>query len=240
MKAAVCVQATESLASAARELKHEDIGCMIVCQGRRVVGMITDRDIAMRGVAEGRNASQMTVGEAMSTEVLYCFGDDSVEQAATLMNEGHVHRLAVLDRNTRDLIGLVSLSDLSGGEREGCRYEVTFYKKMNDHYGHSHHTELMRVAVAHGTKEEAIVGAIRQFEQAKHLTAWNQLADGYDVTTIHRDEQGAMIEDLELTSEREAQIRSRARELWKRAGSPMGQDERFWHMAATEIDGKTQ
>ncbi len=202
--------------------------------------MITDRDIAMRGVADGRNVSQMTVGEAMSAEVLYCFGDDSIEQAAKLMSDGHVHRLAVLDRNTQDLIGLISLSDLSGGEGEGCRYEVTFYKKISDHYGHPHHTELMRVAVAHGTKEEAIAGAMRQFEQAKQLTAWNKLADGYDVTTIHRDERGALVEELELTSEREAQIRNRARELWERAGSPTGQDEQFWHRAASEIDSKNR
>lgn len=107
------VRAEESLAIAARKLQHDNIGCLPVCPGGRVIGMLTDRDIAMR-VADGRNASQMTVMEAISGDPLTCFEDDSVEQAAILMNQGHVLRLAVLDRKTQRLTGVISISDLGG------------------------------------------------------------------------------------------------------------------------------
>jgi CBS domain-containing protein len=238
MKGPVCVQAEETLAAAARKLKHDNVGCLPVCQDQQVIGMITDRDITMRGVADARNVTQMTVREAMSAEVLFCFEDDPIEQAAALMSQSHVQRLAVLDRETQHLIGVISVSDLSGGGSERRPYEVTFYKKFSDHYGHPHHTELMRVAVAHGTKEDAIAAAMRQFEQVKQVKTWNQLADGYDVTSVHRDERGAMIEELELTPEREARIRRRARELWEHAGAPTGQDVQFWEQAAGEIDNE--
>src|SRR5471030_3081381 len=66
---------------------RDNIGALPVCQDERVIGMITDRDITMRGVADSRNVSQMTVREAMSAEALFCFEDDSVEQAATIMSQ---------------------------------------------------------------------------------------------------------------------------------------------------------
>jgi hypothetical protein len=232
------VQADETLAAAARKLQKDHIGCLPVCQDKRVIGMITDRDITMRGVADARNVTQMKVREVMSTGILFCFEDDSIERAAALMSESHVHRLAVLDRQDQHLIGVISVSDLSGGASGPRPYEVIFYKKFNDHYGHPHHTELMRVAVAHGTKEEAIAAAIGQFEQTKQVKAWNNLADGYDVKSVHLDEQGATVEELELTTERESRIQRRAHELWERAGAPTGQDVQFWTQAAGEIDSE--
>lgn len=230
------VQAEESLAVAARKLQHDNIGCLPVCQGERVIGMLTDRDIAMRGVADGRNASQMSVVEAMSRDPLTCFADDSVEQAAILMTQGHVQRLAVLDRKTQRLIGVISVSDVGGSQTEPRHYEVTFFKKMSDHYGHSQHAEVMRISIVHGGKDEAIAVAMRQFEQVKQVNRWNQLADGYDVTTIHHDEQGVVVDEHELTSEREARIKQRAYELWEQAGAPAGQDKEYWHKAAAELD----
>jgi CBS domain-containing protein len=107
-------------------MKKDNIGCLPVCQDKRVIGMITDRDITMRGVADGRNVTQMTVREAMSSEVLFCFADDPIEQAAALMSESHVHRLAVLDRRDQHLIGVISVSDLSGGASGPRPYEVIF------------------------------------------------------------------------------------------------------------------
>ena len=236
MKKPIWVQAEETLMAAARKLKKDNIGCLPVCQGARVIGMITDRDITIRGVAEGHNVAQMTVRAAMSAEVLFCFDDDPIEQAATLMSQSRVHRLVVLDRRDQHLVGVISMSDLSGGGSERRPYEVSFYKNFSDHYGHPHHVELMRIAVAQGTKEAAIAAAIRQFEQAKQVKVWKQIADGYDVTSVHRDALGAMVEELELTSEWEARIRHRARELWERAGTPTDQDVQFREQAAREID----
>jgi CBS domain-containing protein len=238
MKEPVCVEAEETLDAAARKLKKDNIGALPVCQEKRVIGMITDRDITMRGVADARNVCQMTVREAMSAEVLFCFEDDSIEQAATIMRQSHVRRLAVLDRDDQHLIGIISLSDLGGDISERRPYEVIFHKTFTDHQGHRHHSEMMRIAVAQGTKEEAIVTAIRQFEEMNKISAWHQLADGYDVTSVHVDERGATVEEREPTSEREARILRRARELWERAGTPEGRDVQFWEQAAGEIDSE--
>jgi CBS domain-containing protein len=230
MKGPVRVQAEETLDAAARKLKNDNIGALPVCQDKRVIGMLTDRDITMRGVAGKRDVSQMTAREAMSAEVLFCFGDDQVEQAATIMSENHVHRLAVLDREDRHLIGVISLSDMGGSASQRRPYEVIFHKIFTDHRGHPHRSELTRVSVAQGTR------AISQFEEMNHLMAWHQLADGYDVTSVRVDEGGATIEEREPTSEREARILHRAREVWERAGTPEGRDVQFWEQAAGEID----
>ncbi|WP_297350973.1 CBS domain-containing protein, partial [Paraburkholderia sp.] len=187
-------------------------------------------------VASKRDVSQMTAREAMSAEVLFCFGDDQVEQAATIMSENHVHRLAVLDREDRHLIGVISLSDIGGSASQRRPYEVIFHKIFTDHRGHPHRSELMRVSVAQGTKAEAIATAISQFEEMNHLKAWHQLADGYDVTSVRVDEGGATVEEREPTSEREARILRRARDLWERAGTPEGRDVQLWEQAAGEID----
>ena len=236
MKGPVRVQAEETLDAAARKLKNDNIGALPVCQDKRVIGMLTDRDITMRGVASKRDVSQMTAREAMSAEVLFCFGDDQVEQAATIMSENHVHRLAVLDREDRHLIGVISLSDIGGSASQRRPYEVIFHKIFTDHRGHPHRSELMRVSVAQGTKAEAIATAISQFEEMNHLKAWHQLADGYDVTSVRVDEGGATVEEREPTSEREARILRRARDLWERAGTPEGRDVQLWEQAAGEID----
>ncbi|NML97869.1 CBS domain-containing protein [Paraburkholderia sp. RP-4-7] len=236
MKEPVRVQAEETLDTAARKLKNENIGALPVCQDTRVIGMLTDRDITMRGVADARNVSQMTVREAMSAEVLFCFDDDPIEHAATIMNQNHVHRLAVLDRGNRHLVGVISLSDVGGGTSQRRPYEVIFHKTFTDHSGHPHHSELMRISVAQGTKAEAISTAICQFEQLNKVTVWHQLADGYDVTSVRVDAEGATVEEREPTSEREARILRRAREVWERAGTPEGRDVQFWEQAAGEID----
>jgi hypothetical protein len=68
------------------------------------------------------------------------------------MRESHVQRLAVLNRAHKHLTGIVSMTRLSGGPSERRPYEVIFYKTFSDHQGHPHHTELMRIAVARGTK----------------------------------------------------------------------------------------
>lgn len=236
MSKPVCVQAEETLDAAARRLKKENIGALPVCRHDRVIGMITDRDITIRGVADARDVSEMTVREAMSAEILFCFGDDTTEEAARIMRESHVQRLAVLDRVDKHLTGIVSMTRLSGGASERRPYEVIFHKTFFDHQGHPHHSELMRIAVAQGTKEQAIATATRQFEEMKEVKSWHQLANGYDVISVHVDAGGTTVEECEPTSEREARILRRAREIWEREGTPEGRDEQIWGHAAGEID----
>ncbi len=97
---------------AAGLMRDLDVGMIPVCDGERVVGMVTDRDIVIRLVAEGLDPSTTMVDRVMTREVLYCFHDESTEYAAAMMENHQVRRLVVLDRDKR-LVGIVSLGDLA-------------------------------------------------------------------------------------------------------------------------------
>jgi CBS domain-containing protein len=101
-----------SLQEAAQKMESGDLGAIPVCENRRLVGIVTDRDIAIRGVAHGCDPKSTTVGEAMSSELIYCFEDQEVQHAARLMEQRQIRRLPVLDRQM-NLAGIVSLGDLS-------------------------------------------------------------------------------------------------------------------------------
>ena len=101
-----------SLVDAARMMKDLDIGGIPVCDGDRLQGFVTDRDIAVRAVAEGQDPSTCKVSEVMSRGSAWCFEDHDVEEAGRVMEEKQVRRLAVLDRDKR-LVGIVSLGDLA-------------------------------------------------------------------------------------------------------------------------------
>ena len=106
------IPADATLMQAAKKMKLLDIGAIPVRENDRLVGMITDRDIAVRAVAEGRNPKEMPVREAMSPDICFCYEDESVESAAKLMEAKQIRRLPVFDRSER-AIGMVSLGDLA-------------------------------------------------------------------------------------------------------------------------------
>src|SRR6476646_9959804 len=91
------IPANATLMQAAERMKLLDIGAMPVRENDRLVGMITDRDIAVRGVAEGRDPTKTPVRDAMSPDICFCYEDDGVESAAKLMEEKQIRRLAVFD-----------------------------------------------------------------------------------------------------------------------------------------------
>jgi CBS domain-containing protein len=101
-----------SIKDAAKRMKNEDIGALPVGENDRLIGMVTDRDIAMRGVAEGRAPETTPVRDVMSEKILYCFEDDDIEDAAQCMAEHQVRRLPILNRDKR-LTGIVSLADIA-------------------------------------------------------------------------------------------------------------------------------
>ena len=101
-----------ALIEAAQKMKSLDIGMLPVCDGDRLVGVITDRDITVRGVAQGYDPKTARVQEVMTPEVIYCFDDEDVKEAAEKMEEKQVRRLPVLNRQKR-LVGIVSLGDLA-------------------------------------------------------------------------------------------------------------------------------
>jgi CBS domain-containing protein len=96
---------------AAEAMKRLDIGAIPVCDGRRMVGILTDRDIVLRTIAEKRETS-MLVSDVMTTDVVYGREDDLLEEAALKMVERRIRRLPVLNE-TKELVGIVSLGDLA-------------------------------------------------------------------------------------------------------------------------------
>src|SRR5688572_18634600 len=86
---------------AAIRMLEDDVGALPVGENDRLIGMVTDRDIAMRAVAGDRPAENTAVRDVMSEGIYYCFEDEPLERAAELMAEHQVHRLPVLNRNKR-------------------------------------------------------------------------------------------------------------------------------------------
>jgi CBS domain-containing protein len=101
-----------SVREAASKMKELDVGAIPVCDGQKLSGLVTDRDITVRAVAEGRDPSEVRVSEVMSSEIAYCFEDETIEQAAKLMESKQIRRLPILDRN-KQLAGIISLGDIS-------------------------------------------------------------------------------------------------------------------------------
>jgi CBS domain-containing protein len=111
-KGAECIRPSNSLQEAAQKMKNLDVGPLPVCDNDRLVGLITDRDIVVRAVAEGCDPRNTTVQNVMTPDVLYCFEDQDVPEAARLMRAQQVRRLVVLNQDKR-LVGIVSLGDLA-------------------------------------------------------------------------------------------------------------------------------
>ena len=107
-----------NLQTAAQKMKDLDVGSLPVCDGERLLGMITDRDITIRATADGKNPTETAVGDTMSSGVTYCFEDQPISEAAQVMEEKQIRRLPILNRQKR-LVGIVSLGDLAvdGGNK---------------------------------------------------------------------------------------------------------------------------
>ena len=100
-----------TIADAAKMMRDGDFGMLPVSDNDRMIGTISDRDIAIRAVAEGKGADTK-VRDVMSEGIAWAYEDDSVEKAAKLMSERQVRRLPVVDRDKR-LIGIVALGDFA-------------------------------------------------------------------------------------------------------------------------------
>ena len=96
----------------AQKMKTLDVGLIPVYNDDRLVGMITDRDITIRAVAEGRDPSKTPVNAVMTPEVVYCYEDQTIDDAVKVMEEQQIRRLIILNRDKR-LVGIVSLGDLA-------------------------------------------------------------------------------------------------------------------------------
>ena len=97
---------------ASQAMADEDVGFLPVGDHDRMIGMITDRDIAIRAVAMGRDPRKTTVRDVMTERVLYCFADEDADKVAESMSREKIRRLPIVDRNKR-LVGVVSLGDIA-------------------------------------------------------------------------------------------------------------------------------
>jgi CBS domain-containing protein len=129
----------QTLAEAARLMAELDAGVLPVANSERLIGMITDRDIAIRGVAEGLGPDAK-VSEVMTQDVKYCYDDDSCDDVAKNMGEIQVRRLPVVNRQKR-LVGIVSLGDLAvtmGPDGEAIGDSLAGISRPNGTDLHSH------------------------------------------------------------------------------------------------------
>jgi CBS domain-containing protein len=111
------VRPETTVQEAAAKMKSMNVGPMPVVDGDRLGGIVTDRDIVVRAVADGRDPRTTTVRDVMTTDVVSCNEDDDVKDAARTMKDRQVRRLLVTDREKR-LKGIVSLGDLAVDTRD--------------------------------------------------------------------------------------------------------------------------
>jgi len=107
-----CVSPDTTLAEAAQKMHVCKVGILPVCDVQRLVGVLTDRDVAIRVVAHGLDPNQTVVRSVMSRLIISCFADHDQETAAKLMESYHIRRLPVLDQQEQ-LVGIISLTDLA-------------------------------------------------------------------------------------------------------------------------------
>jgi CBS domain-containing protein len=107
-----CVGPQNTLVEGAGLMRELDVGALPVCENDRLAGMVTDRDITLRGVAGGRDPNTTPIREVMSPGIVYVFADQEVEEVTRLMEERQIRRVPVLNREKR-LVGIVSLGDIA-------------------------------------------------------------------------------------------------------------------------------
>lgn len=106
------VSPSTTLKDAAGIMAKKDIGFLLIGADDQLKGTLTDRDIVLRAVAEGKNLESTTVGDVLTGELLYCKADQDVDQVAQNMSEKKVRRMPVVDEDKR-LVGVVSIGDMA-------------------------------------------------------------------------------------------------------------------------------
>ncbi|HLO33543.1 MAG TPA: CBS domain-containing protein [Anaerolineales bacterium] len=114
----------EPLRAVAQKMRARDIGFLPVCDGDRLIGVVTDRDIIVRATAEGMDPNGIIGRDLMTSPIIYCFDDQDVEEAARVMEQNQIRRVAVLSRADKRLVGVVSLGDIATNGTKDVSAEV--------------------------------------------------------------------------------------------------------------------
>lgn len=112
----VIIQPDDSLRSAAKKMRDRNIGFLPVCDGEKLLGVISDRDITIRALADGMDVNIMLGRDLMTSPAIYCFDDQEVGEAARIMEENQIRRLVVLSRDQKRVAGVISLGDVARHE----------------------------------------------------------------------------------------------------------------------------
>ena len=118
----------ESVRRAAQMMDEFNVGSIPVIDGEKLVGMITDRDITVRSTAAGQAPESTRVGDVMSTDVRTCFSNQTVEDVLATMGDVQIRRVPVIDQESKQLVGIVSLGDIatkSRGDTDGALDEIS-------------------------------------------------------------------------------------------------------------------
>lgn len=111
-KGAEWVEASTPVPAIAARMRDLDVGAIPIGENDRLIGMVTDRDIAIRAVAAGKDASKLTAREIMTKGIVFCRDTEDVEDAVRIMEQKQIRRLPVLDENKR-MVGMLSLGDVA-------------------------------------------------------------------------------------------------------------------------------
>ncbi|MDP1731007.1 MAG: CBS domain-containing protein [Devosia sp.] len=125
------VEPNTSVAALARMMRDEDIGSIPIGENDRLVGMVTDRDIVCKGLADGKDVSSLTARDVMSGPIIYCRADEEVEDAVRIMEEHVVRRLPVINEDKR-MVGMLSLGDIADCASRDLSAEVV--RAVADHH----------------------------------------------------------------------------------------------------------
>ena len=96
----------------AKKMRDEDIGCIPIGENDRLIGMVTDRDIALRGMVDGRDVQSLTARDVMTSPIIYCRAEEDIGDAIRIMEGEGVRRLPVIDENKR-MVGILALGDIA-------------------------------------------------------------------------------------------------------------------------------
>jgi CBS domain-containing protein len=175
------IEADETALAAACRMRDDGVGCLPVTEKGRLVGIVTDRDLVLRCMAENREAATMAIRSLMSVEIVYCYEDDTYGRAADLMRQHGLMRLPVLNRKGK-LLGLVSQRDIIANLSTKRPYKVSFYKDVTSSTGHHYQVPVHIIYVTGAQdKEEAEAAAKAELQKEMRVARWSDAADGLTV-----------------------------------------------------------
>lgn len=180
------INSTESAQGAAERMRREDAGCLMVGDWRHLEGMITDRDLSLRCVAEGRKPSSTPVRDIMSVGVVYCREDETVGEVVERMMDLGLMRLPVINHkgqavgmiSARDSVRSVPMAKIARNKPAVAH----FFKEIPSSFGRMHRVPVHTVYVT-GVEgsEDAKKQAIERLQADRGVADWLVLADGLEI-----------------------------------------------------------